>query len=164
MNYKLTVQREFPGNTVFSVGYVGALGRHLIRPIEGNPITLAGAAACLTNTGSEAGCPAHAVIQHQLYPQNALLGVAGAAFGSVGTQSTDGNSTYNALQVGINKGVSHGLGLLANFTWSHAIDDGSGFEDSGFQIRAVNPYPQFAYLNKSNSSYDARKRFVAGYT
>ena len=164
MNYNLTVQREFPGNTVFSVGYVGALGRHLIRPIEGNPITLAGAAACLTNTGSEAGCPANAVIQHQLYPQNALLGVAGAAFGSVGTQSTDGNSTYNALQVGINKGVSHGLGLLANFTWSHAIDDGSGFEDSGFQIRAVNPYPQFAYLNKSNSSYDARKRFVAGYT
>jgi hypothetical protein len=82
----------------------------------------------------------------------------------VGTQTTDGNSTYNALQVSVNKGFSHGLGLLANFTWSHAIDNGSGFEDSGFQVRAVNPYPQFAHLNKGDSSYDARRRFVAGFT
>jgi Carboxypeptidase regulatory-like domain len=164
MNYNLTIQRELGGNAVFNIGYVGAVGHHLIRAIEGNPITLAGAAACLTNIGTEAGCPANAFIQHQLYPQNALLGVAGAAFGSVGTQTTDGNSTYNALQVGINKTFSHGLGMLANFTWSHAIDDGSGFEDSGFQVRAVNPYPQFNYLNKGNSSYDARRRFVAGYT
>jgi len=162
MNYNLTIERELSGNTVLSLGYVGAQGRHLIRTIEGNPITLAGQQACLTNVGAEAGCPANAVIQHQLYPQNSVY--PGNIFGSVGTQTTDGNSSYNALQVGINKSLSHGLGMLANFTWSHAIDDGSGFEDSGFQIRAVNPYPQFAYLNKSNSSFDARRRFVAGYT
>jgi hypothetical protein len=34
MNYNFTVQREFVGNAVFSIGYVGALGRHLIRTIE----------------------------------------------------------------------------------------------------------------------------------
>jgi hypothetical protein len=56
-------------------------------------------------------------------------------FGSVGAQTTDGTSSYNALQLSINKTLSHGLGMLANFTWSHAVDDGSGFEDSGFQTR-----------------------------
>ena len=29
---------------------------------------------------------------------------------------------------------------------------------------AVNPYPQFVYLNKGDSAYDARRRFVAGFT
>ena len=162
MNYNLTAQHEFVGNAVFSIGYVGALGRHLIRTIEGNPITLAGQQACLSNTGAEAGCPANGFQQHLAYPQNSVY--PGNIFGSVGSPSTDGNSTYNALQMSLNKGFGHGLGLLASRTRSHAIDDGSGFEDSGFQIRAMNPYPQFAYLNKGDSSYDARKRLVAGYT
>jgi hypothetical protein len=162
MNYNLTVQRQFAGNTVFSVGYVGALGRHLIRTIEGNPITLAGQQLCLADPTCNPATGSNFLFQHQLYPTHSVYN--GGIYGSVGTQTTDGNSTYNALQVGVNKGFSHGLGVLANFTWSHAIDNGSGFEDSGFQTRSVNPYPQFARLNKGDSSYDARRRFVAGFT
>jgi hypothetical protein len=162
MNYNLTIQRELAGNMVFSIGYVGALGRHLFRPVEGNPITLAGQQECLADPTCNPATGSNFLFQHQLYPTHSLYD--GSIFGSIGTQSTEGNSTYNALQVGINKGFSHGLGFLANFTWSHAIDDGSGFEDSGFQTRAINPYPQFAYLNKGDSSYDARRRFVAGFT
>jgi hypothetical protein len=162
MNYNLTVQRELAGNTVFSLGYVGALGRHLIRPIEGNPITLAGQQACLADPTCNPATGSGFLLQHLLYPTHSVY--PGDIFGSLGTQSTDGNSTYNALQISVNKGFSHGLGMLANFTWSHAIDDGSGFEDSGFQTRAINPYPQFAYLNKGDSAYDARRRFVAGFT
>jgi hypothetical protein len=162
MNYNLTVQRQLSTNTVFSIGYVGALGRHLIRPVEGNPITLAGQQACLADPTCNPATGSGFLLQHLLFPTHSIY--PGDIFGSIGTQSTEGNSTYNALQVSINKGLSHGFGMLANFTWSHAIDDGSGFEDSGFQTRAINPYPQFAYLNKGDSSYDARKRFVAGFT
>lgn len=167
MNFNLTVQKEFAGNTVFSLGYVGALGRHLVRTIEGNPITLAGQQACLADTNLTTGCApstgnGNFLFQHLLYPTHSVYD--GSIFGSLGTQTTDGNSSYHALQASVNKGFSHGLGMLANFTWSHAIDNGSGFEDSGFQTRAVNPYPQFAYLNKGDSAYDARRRFVAGFT
>jgi hypothetical protein len=162
MNYNLTVQRDLGANTVFSIGYVGALGRHLIRPVEGNPITLAGQQECLADPTCNPATGTGFLFQHQLYPTHSVYD--GGIFGSVGTQATEGNSTYNALQTSINKSFSHGFGMLANFTWSHAIDDGSGFEDSGFQVRAINPYPQFAYLNKGDSSYDARRRFVAGFT
>lgn len=162
MNYNLTVQRAFSGSSVFSIGYVGALGRHLFRAIEGNPITLAGQQACLADPTCNPATGSGFLFQHQLYPTHSVYD--GSVFGSVGTQSTDGTSSYNALQVSINKNLTHGVSALANFTWSHAIDNGSGFEDSGFQTRAVNPYPQFAYLNKGDSSYDARKRFVAGFT
>ena len=137
MNFNLTVQREFASGTVFSLGYVGALGRHLVRPIEANPITLAGQQALSCGPEIQSGdrfefpLPASALPTHSVYD--------GSIFGSMGTQSTDGTSTYNALQVSLNKGFSHGLGMLANFTWSHAIDDGSGFEDTGFQTRQSIP-------------------------
>jgi hypothetical protein len=164
MNYNLSIQRQLTSNTVFTVQYVGAIGRHLIRPIEGNPITLAGQQACLAdpNCSPTGNGTNNFLIQHLIYPDHSPY--PGNIYGSVGTQTTDGNSSYNAFQVSLNKGFSHGLSMLANYTWSHSIDNGSGFEDAGFQVRAVNPYPQFAYLNKGDSSFDARHRFVAGYT
>ena len=159
MNYNLTIEREFAGNTVMSVGYVGSQGRHLYRAYEADPITLAGAAACLTNTGAEAGCVGHRALQHLLFPQNSLFGTN--AFGSVGTQFTDGTSHYSALQVNVTKGMSHGLSFITSYTWSHSIDNASGFESSGFHTRGTNT--DFPFLNVGDSDFDARQRFVIGY-
>jgi len=54
---------------------------------------------------------------------------------------------------------------MASYTWSHSVDLGSSYEDSGTSSsgisRAVNPY-NFA-LSRGDSSYDARHRFVASY-
>src|SRR5262249_17761326 len=44
VNYNLNIERELPARTIFSIGYVGAMGRHLYRAYEGNPITFAGQA------------------------------------------------------------------------------------------------------------------------
>src|ERR1700682_4581553 len=69
MNYNLTIQREFGGKTVFSVGYVGALGRHLSRAAEGNSITVAGQAACKADpTCNPALGGSGFITQHQQYP------------------------------------------------------------------------------------------------
>jgi Carboxypeptidase regulatory-like domain len=163
MNFNLTMQREFASNTVLSVGYVGALGRHLVRAIEGNPITLAGQAACVADpTCNPALGGAGFTFQHANYPDHSVF--PGDIYGSVGTQSTTGNSSYHALQVSINKGFSHGLGFQASYTYSHAIDDDSGLEDSGFNVRGTTVTPGFTFLNRGDSGYDARHRFVVGYT
>jgi hypothetical protein len=155
MNFNLNIEREFPGRTVLSVGYVGALGRHLYRAYEGNPITLAGAALC----AADAFCRGHRNVQHIDFPAHSL--VDGSIFGSVGTQFTDGTSRYNAFQVKVNKGLTHGLELITSYTWSHSIDNASGFESSGFFNRGTNPF--FPGLNVGDSDFDARQRFVAGY-
>jgi hypothetical protein len=167
MNFNLTVQREFPGNTVASLGYVGSLGRHLVRSYEDNLITLAGQAACKTNPT----CVANADLQSVFFPSHLIAGASFPAPGtpngveaflpSVGVQATDGTSNYNAFQANITKGASHGLQLIASYTWSHAIDNGSGLEDSGFGNRGINPY--IPALNVGNSAFDARQRFVIGY-
>lgn len=159
MNFNLTVQREFAGNTIVSVGYVGSVGRHEVRAFDGNPITLAGQAACVADPACAGG---GFLLQHLNYPTHSPY--PGDIYGSVGTQSTTGNSKYNALQVSVNKGFSRGLGFQASYTWSHAQDDGSGLEDSGFNLRGTNPEPGFGFLNQGDSAYDARHRFVAGFS
>jgi hypothetical protein len=166
MNFNLNVQREFAGNTVVSLGYVGSLGRHLYRAYDQDPITLAGAAACAASPG----CVAARTLQHFFFPSHSVLGAnlaqcppTGDCFGSWGTQFTDGTSNYHALQANVTKGLSHGLQLITSYTWSHAIDNGSGFENSGFGTRGTNPFPQFANLNVGDSGFDARQRLVMGY-
>ena len=159
MNYNLTVEREFPGNTVLSLGYIGAMGRHLYRGYDANFITAAGQAAC----AASAACKANASIQHFLFPANSLFGNSNI-FGGVGQQHTDGTSNYNSLQANINKGLTHGLSMLVSYTWSHSIDNGSSLENSGFggASRGINILDPA--LNVGDSAFDARQRLVLGYT
>jgi hypothetical protein len=159
MNYNLTIEREMPGRMILSVGYVGALGRHLENARELNPgINPAG---CATNTGTEAGCVGNRPFQPLLFPQN--YNFNSPVFASIGQQSTDGSSNYNSLQVSLNKAVSHGLSFLASYTYGHSLDFGSSFENSGFggNLRGRNPFN--ARLDYGDSQFDARHRLVMSY-
>ncbi len=168
-NFNFTIERQLPANTILSMAYVGALGRHLVNTRELNPgINPAGCAA-------DPACNEDPAGQITNYPENfrypqTLDGTT--VFGSVGNIQTSGISNYNSLQVTLNKKMSHGLQFLAGYTWSHAMDDGSGFENSGFGgggyggygfIRGINPYNQSLY-DYGPSGYDARQRFVISYT
>jgi hypothetical protein len=101
-------------------------------------------------------------LQRLFYPEHSVLN--SDAFGSVGTQFTDGTSHYHALQANVTKGMTHGLSLITSYTWSRSIDNGSGFENSGFGgnghagISVLDPA-----LNTGDSAQDARQRLVVGY-
>ncbi|HYL37887.1 MAG TPA: carboxypeptidase regulatory-like domain-containing protein [Bryobacteraceae bacterium] len=156
MNFNLNIQREFPGAMILQMGYVGAQARHLVLATESNPISPAGAAAC----AADPNCIAKRVFQPALYPTHTEF-APGDIFASVGTEATRGVSSYNSLQVSLSKRLTHGLSFLLSYTYSHSIDIGSSYEDSSFNARAINPY-NFA-LNRGDSAFDARHRFVATY-
>lgn len=160
MNFNVNVQRELPGAMILQAGYVGAQGRHLELVYEGNPISPSGQAEC----AADPTCIADRANQHVDYPSHALY-APGNIFASVGTQSTRGVSSYNSFQASLHKRFSNGLMFLASYTWSHSIDIGSSYEDSGTSAsgisRSVDPY-NFA-LSRGDSSYDARHRFVVNY-
>ena len=156
MNFNLNIQRQLPFNMIFQIGYVGAQGRHLELTYEGNPISPAGSAAC----AADPVCVQNRSTQHTSYPSHALY-APGNIFASVGTQSTVGVSNYNSMQISLRKTLTHGLSFQANYTWSHSIDNTSGFENSGFGARAQNPY-NFA-LSRGDSAFDARQRLVISY-
>jgi hypothetical protein len=151
-NYNLTIERELPGSMIVSAGYVGLLGRHLENTLEMNP-----AGQVPGNNPScaaIAGCNPFTLpfVDGSSFRYNPLV------FGSVGQQQTDANSNYNSLQLTINKHFSHGLQFMASYSWAHALDYGSSFEDAeGLQ----NPFAP--YLSYGDSDYDARNRFVISY-
>jgi hypothetical protein len=83
---------------------------------------------------------------------------------SIADQTTEGNSNYNSLQASLIKAPSHGLQFTAAYTYSHALDDGSGYESStGSEGRVRNYTPGFTYLNYGSSDFDARQRLSTSY-
>jgi hypothetical protein len=159
VNYNVTIQREFPGQMILSLGYVGSQGRHLERSQELNVGT--NPAGCL----ADPNCVATRDTASTDSPQFFKYGFAGTnlagVYGSIGQQGTDGNSRYNSLQASLNKRTSHGLQFLLSYTYAHSQDNGSGFESSAFGNRGVNPL--IPGLNWGDSDFDARQRFVASY-
>ena len=157
-NYNLTIQRELPAHMVFSVGYVGAEGRHEQITIEQNPITMAGAALC----AADPNCVSNAVLQHPLFPTHSVF--PGNEFGSIGQEASFGNSNYNSLQVSLNKAPTHGLSLLASYTYAHSLDISSSFENADVSGTSLGTNPFNPRLDYADSLFDVRQRLVTSFT
>ncbi|HXY10467.1 MAG TPA: carboxypeptidase-like regulatory domain-containing protein [Terriglobales bacterium] len=104
-----------------------------------NPITLVGlrkysSPFCQPTTGI--GCPPDGV----------------PVFSSLFAMAPIANSVYNSFQAELNRRFSHGLELLASYTWSKSIDNASSFENS---IDPLNPEKE-----RSLSLFHAEQRFV----
>ncbi len=171
-NFQLSVEREFPSQIVMRLSYVGSLSRHNQTTPEGDYETAAGQAACAAGSeyspivGGDLNCVSERNLQSYLFPQNTLAdafdnntGTTGLV--SIGEVSSESSSSYNAFQADITKGITHGLLFQISYTYSHALDDGSSFEDSGFGESGTRGYNQWVKsLNYGDSQYDARQRLV----
>ena len=76
-------------------------------------------------------------------------------FTGVFAQDTIAGSSYNSLQVSLEKRFAHGLQFTAAYTFSKSIDEASSFEG------ILNPLP--GADNNALSLFDARHRFVISY-
>ena len=135
--FNLLVERAF-GPNVFTIGYVGEIGTH--QPQQLNDINLPPPTA---NTS-----PSY------------LLGSVLPNLGSVGYYDSEGVSNYNALQTSLERRLSHGLTLNANYTWSHTLDDFTGLSEEGDQgFSNANPH-DIRGTEYGNADNDIRNRFV----
>ena len=76
-------------------------------------------------------------------------------FGSINAQTSDGNSTYNALNIDVKKRFSNHFQFLASYTWSHSIDDSSDLQT----LLLPQDNRNFG-AERANSLFDQRHRFV----
>lgn len=95
-----SVEHQFGDNILVSAGYNGTFGHHLMAPYNINQGALLNPANPLP------------LDQRRPYP----------FFSDILLQSNSGNSTYNALNVGFHKRYSHGLDVMASYTWSKSMD------------------------------------------
>ena len=106
-------------------------------------------AAALTN-----GLVNKATLDSQLAGSLRTAGVI-SPFGSVNAQISDGNSSYNALNVELKRRFANNFTFLASYTWSHSIDDSSDLQT----LLIAQDVRNFA-AEKANSLFDQRHRFV----
>ena len=84
---------------------------------------------------------------------NSTRGPFGPNFSSDGYFITNGQSSYNSLQLSLRQRISR-LEFLAGYTYGKSLDNGSGY---GEQINSLDPN------QKSLSSFDVRHNFVVSY-
>lgn len=76
-------------------------------------------------------------------------------YADVNSQLSDGNSSYNALNLELKKRFSNNLQFLASYTWSHSIDDSSDLQT------LLKPQDNLNFrAERSDSLFDQRHRFV----
>jgi outer membrane receptor protein involved in Fe transport len=112
MQFNASVQRQLAGDWDVMAGYVASRGRNLIRLGDANlaPETMV-----------------NGVKTYQ--PQ---LGRRNPNFTGIWQRVTDAESTYNALQIGVNKRYSQGWRVQASYTLSKSEDDASGINSQDF--------------------------------
>ena len=76
-------------------------------------------------------------------------------FTEIFAEDTIASSSYNALEMMLQKRFSHGLQFQAAYTFSKSIDDGSTFEET------LNPF-NFA-ASRALSLFNSKQRFVVSY-
>ncbi|MGD9629692.1 MAG: TonB-dependent receptor [Pyrinomonadaceae bacterium] len=76
-------------------------------------------------------------------------------FGAVNAQVSDGNSSYNAMNVELKRRFANNYTFLASYTWSHSIDD-----SSDLQTLLIPQDVRNFRAEKANSLFDQRHRFV----
>ena len=169
-HFNFTLEREFRGNTLMTLAYVGTRGHHLIAQQSFNPGNPAKCLQIRQILGPDNGCGPNG--EDQIYdlgggqiaygtrPYSVTSG-RGLADGLLDFQdnnyeTTIANSNYNALEVSLEKRVG-AFRFLGAYTWSKSLDNGSGFQDI-----ATNPYNPRA--SKSLSAFDMVHNFVVSYT
>jgi len=76
-------------------------------------------------------------------------------FGAVNAQSSDGNSSYNALNLELRRRFANNVTFLASYTFSKSIDD-----SSDLQTLLIPQDPRNFRAERSLSLFDQRHRFV----
>ncbi len=136
--YNLTLQRELPAELVWSIGYVGALGR---KQHSAPNVNLA--------------LPGPGPIGPRRPYHSAFPNVTG-----ISLHHSYGISNYHALQTVLERRFKAGFNLLMNYTYARLIDDNPAVAGGK---PSAGPYPQLANnwrLERGNSDIDVRHRWV----
>jgi outer membrane receptor protein involved in Fe transport len=114
--WNFNIERQLFASTVLTVGYVGSRGLHLYGSRDVNPV-LPQVVNGVQIFGVPKGPTAPGIVP------NARENPHGAALSS---EAPVADSSYNSLQVSLNRRFAHGLQSQLSYTWSKCMDDASG--------------------------------------
>jgi hypothetical protein len=132
--WNFTVEQQLSRNMALRVAYVGSHGYHGLLNIDPNTIPAQVCDSAIGCTAGGSGAIRTAVPQGARYVP---VGVRPNPYLSAGFfWFTEGNSSYNALQLDFSRRLSAGLQFRAGYTWSKNLDINSGLTGAQAQNQA----------------------------
>ncbi|MHB8753872.1 MAG: outer membrane beta-barrel protein [Candidatus Acidiferrales bacterium] len=185
-NWSLDLQWQPFNSLVATVAYTGNHGLHEVIPIPfnepaiatpTNPVNGQTATYGMQAVDSSASCPtenkADGFTPCPLQTEQVQTSIGEFPFSDGNTalrvpfigynpnsdfNKAEGISHYNALAVSVTKRMSHGLQVGGSYTWSHALDEGSGLQLFYNGNDPLNPRSAYG-----NSGFDRTHVFVFNY-
>ena len=146
-DWNLVIEQQLTKSLVSRIGYVGAHASHLFVDQQLNP--------AIYIPGSKLGTD-----RRRYYP----------GYTNIGEQSMSGNESYHSLQLTLQQRVSKGLSVMANYTYSKALDTlpyltVNTTPSSGPGAPYVFPIyqPNYKSLDRGPSDFDQRSVFSGSY-
>ncbi|MEP7336231.1 MAG: hypothetical protein ABI977_00575, partial [Acidobacteriota bacterium] len=176
--YAFTIEQQFGGSLVVSVGYVGTRGQHLLRQttpnLGPNNIIRPNQVIALLPNGTQVGDLERGFITGTGQPVPGFLGDTISpclpsadgkcvrpyqGLGAVYIFETDANSSYNALQMELRGRYRSAVNYQLAYTWSKAIDEASDvFDLAGASALAQNSFDRRGERGLAN--FDLTHRFT----
>ncbi len=159
VSWSFRIQQELTANTVLSVGYVGSHGYHELLGIDANepsPVICPASPCPATYSSNFPGVLANTPVPAGTYYVPTAIR-ANPALANTWTYFSEGDSSYNALQVDVNRRFNSGLSLRGVYTWSKTIDDGDSLNattSGGEPALASNPFDLRA--DRGLANFDVR--------
>ncbi|HEX7362034.1 MAG TPA: carboxypeptidase regulatory-like domain-containing protein [Bryobacteraceae bacterium] len=138
MSWNLTLEHQLAKNVLLRASYVGSKGTYLSYNTDVNA-PLPSPTATIDNEQDR-----------RPYQQ----------FEQITEDASAANSSYNSLQVEVEKRFAHGITVRANYTYAKSIDEESSQTDL-CSINIINPYDIRAY--RGVSDFNVPNRFVLNY-
>jgi carboxypeptidase family protein len=114
ISYSLKIEQEVTPNFAFTIGYVGSHGYHELVSLDANePIPTCAAPPCTAATAT-----------YPLGPGGAKPPLANPALANTFSWFSEGDSSYNALTLDVNRRFRRGLSVRGVYTFSRTLDDG----------------------------------------
>ena len=159
-HFSLSIERQLGSNVLLSAAYVGTRGVHLLRLNTPNY----GTNSIPRITGLDSSGGVLQLAGRQVAPSPVVQGAPTGfrphpMLGSFLSINSDGRSSYDSLQLALNKRYSSGFQFTTSYTWSHAFDHNSDI----FDLLGSTALPQNIFdldAERASASFDLRHRFV----
>jgi hypothetical protein len=176
--WNLTIERQLPAGVLVRAAYVGSRSLHILETQYYNAgvsctdstsfvtcngksnVGQANLTVCEATGGTVASCHGNANTSGALFKPNTFSTTVQADINDI-------TANYHALQTSVEKRMSHGLTILANYTFSKSLDDlpfgegVSGF-DTGYSALPLNN-PNRHQFDYGPSSFDHTHVFTGSY-
>ncbi len=161
--FDLSIQHELGYHTTIGASYIGALGHALTNFVDVNlPTATSTIAYTVADTTGAGALPSGSLYRTRFFAKGpagtCAAGLNGPAaysssqrpnpcYGSITAILSNSSSNYHAVSVQLKHQLTHGLSFDANYTYSHALDNGvnaTTFTNTNAYTDVLNPALEYA--------------------